>query len=1448
MADEDPKNGETERESPPEALAFKQFDTTGATNPTLWRFGIEDLERLPFAGASLWSPIGPAPLLIQNDQIFQGIGPNSGEVVDIAIDSTGGDSVTLYIATSNGGVWKSVNGGASWLPLTDFLPSSAIGAVAIDPGDPNIIYAGSGGLFIEGGFGMPKSVGLFRSNDGGTTWAHLDGGLHASIFANRGINRIVCPAPGALLVGSDAGLFFSKNGGLTFGANHPDYNDGRPIRRGFISALIGDSGATTVRRITDATSTPIILTAQDHGFKTGDRVYVGQVEPTRSANGSWLVDVDAGNADTLTLRNSLGMGAGATRGFVIGPGHPNTLTVQAADRVAPGNLVVIQANGHGFITRDIVAIHGVEGNTAATGSWQIRVRDADHFELVGSHGNAAYTGNGIVDGPRHRAPLAITAAVNQGGVVLTVNGHGFANGDQVTLNGLPGINAPKNVGFAIRVDDNNFRVGGMTLNAAYAGGGTVAGPADAWSTAYFASAGPTEPDRGLYRLALCSDGGVVLSDNLMTHRGAPGTFGRIAVAQSLLPRSRTLYISVQRGQTFVGLFRSDNFGASWTPRNQLATRVATDGGGQSAFDLTIGVDPQDSTRVFAALQQLWRSTDSGATWNTVTAATLGGNQADALLPGAFTARGHSPSTCLLHWDHHELVFSPPTQWPPPADPDRPISTAYFGTDGGIARSDDGGATYVSLNEGLATALLDDMDIGRGANNAVTYGGMQDLGTAGHRSDDADGTWVAGIDSDGNYTAVDPADGKTVLGFNANKLMWTPNGGESWFVEGFPARPVITEVRNTNPVGVATTGHPFQTGDTVTVQGVTGGGGIANGAATVTRVDNFVLQLNGKNGTAVAAFNPGPRITGGRCLPSRRITGVGGTAPIQITTSGAHGFATGDQVRIDGVLGRTVANNSDTTPFWTITRISDTQFSLDGTDATVAPPYLLGTGRVRGPRRVEAVPIQLVINTAPIVVTVFGHGFVNGDAVTVTGTNNANTGPPNPGSWVITVIDANSVILRGSAGHGPVEVGPRASGALAGSVGRGLGAPDPFWIQRVSFVPNGAQPATTAFVSRGTRLFSSANGGRTFTAVTGSPAGIGNITAIASPDTNQLWVGTAARAGTPFRPGNVLFRGGSPAHFFGPADNFVRDVGARGTISAVAVDPRNNLRVAVVTSGFSETSVRRRTLHCFLTTTGGCTVAGGRAWTEVGGAFDAPNGNLPDFPVLSVAWDNSTDPSTLLVASEAGVLRLNGNAWERVGPNLPNASCQALRIDSTVNPPVIRVGTYGRSAWEWTRPTGPRLIARAQLGFGERRVGQDARLPVVLHNVGDAKVTITKMDPVGDFSFDPVPALSLDIDPGGRQPFNVLLRPSSEGLRKVLLQVESNDPDHPLLQLMASGVGVTAGIPRLSVRARVDFGFVAVGDTVTVPLEVANTGLDTLNLTQLQLAAGNAAFSLVGVPV
>ena len=87
-----------------ENLNVSQVDTRGRANSELWRYGIEDLERLPFAGRGVWRSIGPAPLVVTGDQAGQGIGPDAGEVVDIAIDPSGGDTLNVYIATNNGGV------------------------------------------------------------------------------------------------------------------------------------------------------------------------------------------------------------------------------------------------------------------------------------------------------------------------------------------------------------------------------------------------------------------------------------------------------------------------------------------------------------------------------------------------------------------------------------------------------------------------------------------------------------------------------------------------------------------------------------------------------------------------------------------------------------------------------------------------------------------------------------------------------------------------------------------------------------------------------------------------------------------------------------------------------------------------------------------------------------------------------------------------------------------------------------------------------------------------------------------------------------------------------------------------------------------------------------------------------------------------------------------------
>jgi hypothetical protein len=301
---------------------------------------------------------------------------------------------------------------------------------------------------------------------------------------------MVCPSGGTLLVASEAGLYYSASAGRDFGANHPAYNDGKPIRTGLISALEIDQGWTRTVRVAGATpASPIAVTLPGHGFVTGDPVVLGGVTDNRAANGLWTVDVV--DADHLTLRGSSGNGTGAVTGFAIGPAHPRTVAVTGATNPAAPNPIVITCAAHGFITGDIVAVSGVGGNTGANGSWPIQVRSPDTFTLVGSRGTAPYTGGGVVDGPRHAPALPVTAAVNVGkNVTVTIAGHRLINGDRVSVLGLPGIAAPGNSASVRVIDANRVQLTGLTINAPFGGvGATLTGPAEAWNTVYFASAG-----------------------------------------------------------------------------------------------------------------------------------------------------------------------------------------------------------------------------------------------------------------------------------------------------------------------------------------------------------------------------------------------------------------------------------------------------------------------------------------------------------------------------------------------------------------------------------------------------------------------------------------------------------------------------------------------------------------------------------------------------------------------------------------------------------------------------------------------------------------------------------------------------------------------------------------------------------------------------------------------
>ncbi len=99
------------------------------------------------------------------------IGPEimSGRVVDVAVPPE--TNYTFYVASASGGVWKTINNGTSWTPIMDNVPSTSVGAVAVAPSNPDIVWAGLGEANI---FRSSMSgTGVYKSLDAGETWEHM---------------------------------------------------------------------------------------------------------------------------------------------------------------------------------------------------------------------------------------------------------------------------------------------------------------------------------------------------------------------------------------------------------------------------------------------------------------------------------------------------------------------------------------------------------------------------------------------------------------------------------------------------------------------------------------------------------------------------------------------------------------------------------------------------------------------------------------------------------------------------------------------------------------------------------------------------------------------------------------------------------------------------------------------------------------------------------------------------------------------------------------------------------------------------------------------------------------------------------------------------------------------------------------------------------------------------
>jgi photosystem II stability/assembly factor-like uncharacterized protein len=152
------------------------------------------------------------------DLRWRSIGPFRGGRT-VAIAGIPEKPNTFFMAANNGGVWKTTDAGRTWKPLFDAQPTGSIGALAVAPSNPDVIYAGSG----EGLQRPDLSVGdgIYKSTDGGRSWTHL--GLRdaqqigAILVDPKNPDRLFVAALGHPYgPNAERGVFRSLDGGKTF--------------------------------------------------------------------------------------------------------------------------------------------------------------------------------------------------------------------------------------------------------------------------------------------------------------------------------------------------------------------------------------------------------------------------------------------------------------------------------------------------------------------------------------------------------------------------------------------------------------------------------------------------------------------------------------------------------------------------------------------------------------------------------------------------------------------------------------------------------------------------------------------------------------------------------------------------------------------------------------------------------------------------------------------------------------------------------------------------------------------------------------------------------------------------------------------------------------------------------------------------------------------------------